>query len=394
MKIAFFGSFYPRIDRLSTTSIGLTYLFGNVSDVEEVTVYGPTNSRIPSNFPAIVNLNAVWEYDDISSFLRALKIMFNDRKKYDVFFFNLILTSFGKRGSSNAFGLLIPVIFSFLSRKRVIVYLHHLVETQDIASLGYGGRKLSTAIARLIERLILVSTQVIVPLPSHQKRIGTIVKRVPLQFVFPGLEGIWAYRNYLTINNSSRTSGNIGIRILIFGAFGPQKDIAQVLKIIDSSREKIGAFHVTLAGSINSNFPNYEREVEKILADFDKGNLTLIRNPVEEEVPDLFINADLLLLPYKAAGGYSAVMNIAQLYCLRILCYDNNDLRIFSDLIESDAKFVDISDPDKIINELKGFVWTPRILVDSEIMMKSNIQKINEVFNVVRNSSQNRRGKL
>ncbi|MCL5785446.1 MAG: glycosyltransferase [Candidatus Thermoplasmatota archaeon] len=380
MKIGFFGSFYPRIDRLSTTSIGLAYLFGNVSYVEEITVFGPLMSRIPPNFPAKVNLNSIWEYDDILSIFKTLKTMLLDRKHFDLFFFNLILTSFGRRGLSNALGLLVPVLLSFLTRKRVIVYLHHIVETQNLGELGYGEKKLSAAIAMLIERLVFVTTRVIVPLPSQQSKISSFIRSAPRQLVFPGLEGIWAYNNYLRSNISSRVRGFSGIRILMFGAIGPQKDIARILNILGNHNCDLKSFHLTVAGSINSNFPQYERKFEEMLTKFNNSNLTYIKNPREEDIPELFINADVLLLPYKAAGGYSAVMNVAKLYCIRVLCYANADLQLFSDLIDIDARFVSNSMIDDIVQELKAFVWEPRVGTNIESVMEKNVQMVNQLF--------------
>ncbi|EQD53159.1 hypothetical protein B1B_10402 [mine drainage metagenome] len=85
---------------------------------------------------------------------------------------------------------------------------------------------------------------------------------------------------------------------------------------------------MTIAGEVNVNFPDYVRRLRtsaKRLADTDTFRFV---GPVPEaEVPRLFAEHDLLLLPYRATGGYSGAMNLAAATGIGIVAYDLPQLR-------------------------------------------------------------------
>ena len=367
-NIAFFGSFYPRIDRLATTSTGMVYLMSKCQDIKDVTVLGPSGSRIPGNYPSNVKIEPIWEYDDIPSLIRTLFFLLREGKKFDVIFFNLILTSFGRRKLSNATGLLIPPLLSILAHKKPVVYIHNLVETQDIRKLGYGNAHVSKLLARVLERLLFGTTHIILPLESQRKTIERIYGTRVDQALFVGVEGIWTLKNYIRVNNSS-TLYNLGkIRILLFGAWGPQKDVVSILRMLKTLTLRVTNLHVIVAGSINQNFPEYRKKLSRTFMELDPGIFSFIENPEEELVPELFINSDILILPYNAAGGYSAVMNVARLYCVKILAYDIEELREISRTIDVNVDFIPRDNNESLEKAIRFFLWEPKLMaVDMEL---------------------------
>ena len=367
-NIAFFGSFYPRIDRLATTSTGMVYLMSKCQDIEGITVLGPIGSKIPGNYPPNVKIEPLWEYDDIPSLIRTLFLLLRKGKKFDLIFFNLILTSFGRRKLSNAFGLLIPPLLSILAHKKPVVYIHNLVETQDIRKLGYGNAHVSKLFARVLERLLFGTTNIILPLESQRKTIERIYGTRVDQALFVGVEGIWTLKNYIRVNNRS-TLYNLGkIRILLFGAWGPQKDIVSILRMLKTLTLRVTNFHVIVAGSINKNFPEYRKKLSRTFMELDPGRFSFIENPEEESVPELFINSDILILPYNAAGGYSAVMNVARLYCIKILAYDIEELREIARTIDVNVDFIPRDNNESLEKAIRYFLWEPKLRgADSEL---------------------------
>ena len=123
------------------------------------------------------------------------------KKKYDLVFFNLILTSFGKRNLSNGIGLLIPPVYSILTRKRPVVYIHNLVETQSLEKLGYGNAYLSKQFAKMLEKIIFDTADIFLPLESQRKTVERIYGMKVEQSLFVGVEGIWSFKNYLSLHN-------------------------------------------------------------------------------------------------------------------------------------------------------------------------------------------------
>lgn len=64
-------------------------------------------------------------------------------------------------------------------------------------------------------------------------------------------------------------------------------------------------------------------------------------NVSDDVLYELFTESELLFLPYNAAGGYSAVMNVGALYGMRMVAYDIPELREFRNVIGPDCEFVD-----------------------------------------------------
>lgn len=359
IDVAFISSFYPRIDRLATTSTGMVFLMRKSGAVRSVTVFSPKRTFPPEDFDQNVKTIPIWEYDDPLSLIKMLMYLLRRRKKFDLFFFNLILTSFGKGKISNACGLLIPVVLRLFGTKSIVVYMHNFVETQDLGKLGYSGRFFSKVSAKLIEVALVKSVKVIVPLPSQRTTVNRLLGGNVTQGIIAGVEGLWSYCLHLNFRNYSVLSKPCNIRILLFGSWGPQKDIIGILRALRAIDPDFRSYQIRIAGSVNSNFPEYEQMLKNEMRNLDPGVFKFSLNPEDWEIPEIFIDSDILILPYKAAGGYSAVMNISKLYSLKIISYDVSELREFSELINLDVEFIregNIRDLQRAIN---SFVWKP-----------------------------------
>jgi glycosyltransferase involved in cell wall biosynthesis len=82
-----------------------------------------------------------------------------------------------------------------------------------------------------------------------------------------------------------------------------------------------------VAGTTHVNFPDVQEDLA-LLGEKHRGSQIRFLGPVkEEELPRLFQSADILFLPYRATGGYSAVMNLGALYGLPMIAYDLKELR-------------------------------------------------------------------
>lgn len=355
---------------------------GHIDRIEHITVFSPVGSKIPDNYVSKVEISPSWEYDDISSLIRTLKMILEMSPQFDLIFFNLILTSFGKKSTSNAIGLLLPVAVRLLSGKKVVVYMHNLIETQDLEKLGYGQKRVSKHIASFIEALLLKTVDVIVPLSSQKAKVKESFGIDVSNTVFPGLEGIWALQNSRIIRNNSPLWKLSGTRVLLFGSWGPQKDIIRILKILDELNGRYLHFNVTVAGSINGNFPEYEEIMMRRFGELNQDRFRYIKNPPEADIPALFIDSDILILPYKAAGGYSAVMNVAKLYCLKIVSYDVEDLKLFSREINLDVEFIVEGDKAALARSIETFAWQPIISSTLQYSVDKNVLELTNLLGV------------
>ena len=178
--------------------------------------------------------------------------------------------------------------------------------------------------------------------------------------------------------------GNLGkVRILLFGAWGPQKDVVNLLNMLKTLSVTLKNFHVTMAGSINQNFPEYRGRISSIFMDLESERFSFIENPEESMIPELFINSDILILPYNAAGGYSAVMNVARLYCIKSIAYDIEELREIAKTVGGNVNFIMKDSIESLKEAIEGFIWEPK-LKDAEDELDELIcmgtEQMNKIF--------------
>lgn len=377
IRIGFFGSFYPLVDRLSTTSTGLVTLFSMSEKIENVIVFSPLSSVTPIGIDTSkVSMIPSWRYDSVISLLKTLSKMIRMKEDVDVYFFNIFLTSFGSSGRANVTGLLLPTLLAKLTGKRVCTYMHNFIETQDIEKLGYERKWLATKIAGMLERLIANNTSLIVPLESQRLALETLFQNKVHSIVIPYVEGLYSFMCNHDVVYNSKNSNCDSLSFLLFGSWGPQKDLEGALTIFRELIAEGKKIQVVIGGGVNSNFPEYDRKIEKIIDDFPFKCVRWIKSVSEESVSELFSCSDVLFLPYHAAGGYSAVMNVGAFYGIKIAAYDIHELRELDSIIGAGCVFVDPSDRNMVKETLIKMAEDPRNArnIDSQIL-RMNLQK-------------------
>ena len=353
-RIGFFGAFYPMTARAGGASTGMALLLAESPRLEGVVVFGPGGSTLPPGAdPAHLEVIPAWEPDDLRRLLHALKEMTRRGTKVDGYLFSIYVTAFGKRSLVNAAGLVLPVVVGGLTKKPVVVFMHNFVETQDVEALGYRPSPIALRLARFLERLLVDRTVTVVGLES-QKRIvestvGGTVRFVPMRFT----EAVhsWMSRPHAPPPRAPR-DGSEPLRVLLFGSWGPQKDLEGALMSLDQLRNGGTSMQVTVAGGANPNFPDEVHRIEELRQRLPPEHFRFLGPVPESEVHVLFEGNDVLLLPYNASGGYSGVMNVAAGYGLPIISYDLPQLRECAELLHAEAHFVPPRDPRAIGNVL------------------------------------------
>ena len=345
ITIGFFGSFYPLVDRLSTTSTGLVALFSMSEKIEKVIVFSPQSSVLLNGLDSKkIRMVPSWKYDSVISLLKTLFKMIRMRQDVDIYFFNIFLTSFGSSRKANVTGLLLPILLARLTGKRVCTYMHNFIETQNIEKLGYRRTWWAIKIANLLERLIAHNTLLLVPLKSQRTVLETILHTRVHNVVIPYVEGLCSFMCRPNVGSNFRKGNGVVPTFLLFGSWGPQKDLEGALTIFGELSSEGNDLQVVVAGKVNSNFPGYDRKIENVIDDFPVKNVNWTKNVPEENVSELFYGSDVLFLPYNAAGGYSAVMNVGAFYGIKVVAYDIPELREFDSIIKAGCVFVDPSD--------------------------------------------------
>lgn len=339
MKIVVLGTLEPLGARLSSTSAGMLTLLSLSKNVDKIDFHAQKGGLLP---PAVskdkVTLCEPWEIDNPVSLIRAM-IRMARKKSTDVFFFNLSLTMFGRSRLANVVGLLVPTMVSILARKKVVVYMHDFIETEEPNKLGYDVGFISKLSASVLERLLVWRTSLVAPRKSQRLILEKKYNRPIRNLIIPYVEGINDILREGTGKESTREPSR-EVRVLLFGNWGPQKDLSGALKLLLDDPSLKTPIRVTIAGNFNPNFPKYKERFINLLRKYDGKDITYIPYVADAEIPSLFNSNDILFLPYFASGGYSAVMNLGAIYDLKIVAYDVDNLREISTLLEANTVFL------------------------------------------------------
>jgi glycosyltransferase involved in cell wall biosynthesis len=365
MNLGLFGTFYPYHYYAGNSSTGIAAVASKLDEIRSVTIFCTPGSRVPEGIDSSrAKVVVCWQHDNPLSLSAAMLALLVEGRHCDAFLFNFAITSFGRSRLMNGLGVLLPVAVRALTGKPVAVYLHNLVETQDYRNLGYQPHKITIALASEIERVLLAGTQVFVPLESQRRRIRERLGRDVLVRPLPYVEAYWDLNRDLLVNSPKRSDQPHQIRILLFGEWGPQKDLETPLKAFQIALEKGLDGELWVGGSVSLHFPEWGPKLEQVLSKHKTGRTHWIGSVPEEKVGQLFQSVDLVVLPYNASGGYSGAMNWAAACGVPVVAYDLPQLREFNEIIGAGALFVPVG---SLVDLVNVFLSTkPRALQSSQ----------------------------
>lgn len=346
-RFAVFGTYYPDFQFAGNSTTGLVQLLSELPGVERVDVYCPAGSSLPADAdPSKVELRPIWAHNDPASLVRALGHLIRASNAYDAIVFNIYVTAFGRSRLGNVVGLLVPSLLAVVRRRPVLTYMHNFVETQEVESLGYAPGPAARAVAHLLEAFALRATNVVVPLEGQQRAIRRAFGRDVSCIYLPYVEAVHSLRS-MGDGPAPSSFGSVGRgpRVLLFGSWGPQKDLATVASVL---RELAGSGTVgalTLAGPANAHFPEAEQETHRAAAELNGPTFRRIPFVSEEDIVPLFLAHDVLILPYRATGGYSGALNCAALTDIAVVAYDLPQLREQATRLNVVVRFVPPGDP-------------------------------------------------
>lgn len=319
MRIAYIGDFINHGYNLHTSGTPLVILLSKVSYIENIDVYCPVRNEKTEEFvlPKKVTVLPTYDYQKSLSILNLLKIR---KLQYDLIIFNLLPTAFGNKNLSNIIGLSIPLMMKCIFKlKQLRVIYHNSVYTNDPSLLGYNSiiDRFRIFGLGIIERFIFTNLETFVLLRLYVKRISKKIRYSRVKFLnVKYLEAVTtAYINNLdNIDIGTSIEHNSIPVILMHGNWGPQKNLELGLKTLRIVRELGKHFRLIISGGINNHFESYQEIFRGFLNDY-ADVVDLYRGKVSErDLTKLFQRTDLLLLPYKAPGGHSGVLELAMFF--------------------------------------------------------------------------------
>ncbi|MCI4351258.1 MAG: hypothetical protein L3K15_07080 [Thermoplasmata archaeon] len=351
-RVVFFGTFYPTPHRAGNSSTGIVTVLSRSSKIGSVTVFAPRGSRLPPAANAArVDLRATWAHDDLGSLVTTLVRMLRRRDDCDLYLFNIYVTSFGRRPLANAFGLMMPVVLARVTRRPVRVYMHNFLETQDVEQLGYTPGRLVRRLVRALESRLVRAASVVVPLASQRAIVEKEVGGRLESFLLPYIEAVPSV--YARIDSGAPVAppeqpSTAPVRVLLFGVWGPQKDLAGAVRLLEAVAGAGLSIKVTVAGGANPSFPEYAHELERLEKALPPERFRFVDWVPEDDVLQLTLEHDLLFLPYRATGGYSGAMSCGALTDLPVASYDLPQIREFAEEIGVRPALIDPKRADQL----------------------------------------------
>jgi glycosyltransferase involved in cell wall biosynthesis len=331
VKIAFVGDFINHGKSLQTTGTPIVILLSLLKNVDSIDVFCPEENDKTEEFelPSKVILREFYRYDNSKSILRLLKIPW---KNYDVVMFNMLPTGFGNGTMANATALFVPILLvKFLKQKNIRVIYHNSVFSNDVKTLGYNSAfdKIRSFFLRIVEKSLFKNLDTFVLLDLYKERIDKSIGENRVRVLnLPYLEAITSiYINevmnleYFKIEKSDIPT------VLMHGSWGPQKNIELGLSELKKLKEYGAKFRLTISGGLNHHFPEYEKEFNELLHSYSDIIDEYLGPVAEKDIMNIFLNANLLLLPYNTPGGHSGVLEQAIFFEVPTIAIDFPEFR-------------------------------------------------------------------
>jgi cellulose synthase/poly-beta-1,6-N-acetylglucosamine synthase-like glycosyltransferase/glycosyltransferase involved in cell wall biosynthesis len=297
LNVCFVSSYPPNHARLSeyaknlVTALGKRPAIGRIHLLADKTV----SSKETLGESSKTNVLRVWKPDDPFSILGIMFYLF--KLKPDVVHFNVSFKNYGHGRVSNFAGLFLIFLCRAFGFK-VLVEAHALGEKFDLEKAQLKPSFLNRVGIMLGTKLILSAPKVVVTVRSYVDYLTERYGHHGVQYIPHGtLDGF-----------SSAFAPQTGEKVvLIFGHMGPYKGLPVMLKAFEELQKERGDVRLVVAGSSHPSYGDY-------LGEFIRARLPkvdFLGYIPEENLEQIFLSADVVVLPYLAAPGTSGVFHLA-----------------------------------------------------------------------------------
>jgi len=326
LNIAYVGDFVNHGKLLVPAGTSILLLLSEFTNIDTIDIYCPFLNENPEQIklPSKIKVIESYKYDDAFSILKLIKLR---KLNYDKIIFNLLPTAYGNSSIANMFGLLIPLILNKLFKmKNIVLVYHNSTFTNDIRKLGYNTfyDRIRGLILSQIEKTLFKNIDTYVLLQLYKKRIDEKIGKNKVRYLNGRyLEAVTSiYFNNLKDNDKIIINDDSDIKILLHGSWGPQKNLELALKILYNLKIKGFSFKLRISGGINHHFPSYEAKFKDLLSKYSIIIDSYLGYVKEKDIYSLFVDTDLIILPYNTPGGHSGVLEQAMFYEIPTVAID------------------------------------------------------------------------
>ncbi|MGA9585693.1 MAG: glycosyltransferase [Terracidiphilus sp.] len=296
------------------------------------------------------NVIRCWKFGSLSTPWRLLSTI--RKLKPDVVWFNLVFSSFATPENPFAAfaGLSAPALVRAAGFYTHIT-LHHIIEHVDFAAAGVRRERLYRMGTQAATRALLRANSVSVLLPGYHQ---TLVRKYAAQNVLRGTHGTFA--STPTPPDFTKR-GNPHQRILAIGHWGTYKRLETLMAAFPIVLNKVPNAKLVVAGANHHTRAGYWESIR----DAQTPDLPIeFRGYVpEEEIPELFQSASVLVLPYDSATGSSGPAHQACEYGVPIVCANISDLRGMATDEGMAVRFYEVGNAEHLAGELIRILRSP-----------------------------------
>jgi len=331
LKIAFVSNFYNHGKIYDQWGTGFSILLSQLNCIKNIDVICPVaDGKDMPVFPQKINIIEAYNLDYKLSILQILKILKNN--KYDLIIFNYGPTVYGRSNIMNLIGLFIPIKVSKFNANTVLISQGSSL-TNDAKNLGYKGLfdKLKFILMTHLEKHLYRHVKSFAQLPLYERLLREKVTKNKVLGVLQSdyIDAIsTVYLNkfleseYITPNNKN----DVPV-ILLHGYWGPQKNIDFALRTLRNVKNRKYNYNLIISGGINIHFNGYKNHFEAILKEYKDIIYKYLGYVPEQDLFQLFINSDLILMPYNVPGGQSGVLEMSSFFNSNVICIDFPEFR-------------------------------------------------------------------
>ena len=242
-------------------------------------------------------------------------------------------TAFGGGSVSNFIGLLLPLMIKIKTKAEEKIINQGSTYTHNTGLLGYSGliNSVKLLVARVIERFIFKKIKTYFQLRYYCNLVEAKLGRnyVGGLLVSDYIDALATL--YLNGSDTNvvleRRLGNDRINILLHGFWGPQKDPEIALRAVRNLKIRNHRIRLTVSGGINNHFPGYREYFQSILRKYEDIIDNYLGYVKEEDLLHLFMENEIVLMPYRASGGQSGVLEMASFFENIVVCSDFPEFR-------------------------------------------------------------------
>ena len=333
--------------------VDLTILADELDDCEFATDKNGNPLKVHQQ-PELDGFNVVrcWRFGSPSTPLRLLRTI--RALNPDVVWYNLVFSSFATPEKPfTAFAGLSAPALTRAAGYYTHITLHHVLEHVDLTAGGVKRDKALRLGIELATRALLRAHSVSVLLPTYHRTLATKYSARNLLAASHGTFASFPVRPDFT------RRGNPHKRILAIGHWGTYKRLETLMEAFPLVLKKVPDAKLIVAGANHHTKPGYWESVRR--AQPPRLPIEFRGYVSEDEIPQLFQSASVLVLPYDSATGSSGPAHQACEYAVPIVCADIADLREMAAAEDMAIRFYPVGNAAGLAGQLEAILQSPEL---------------------------------